>query len=346
MRLMIKVVCLLVGGCFLAMPGSSQDFGDLILGSTKDANYLSEGYLSPAFKAFGTGLNQGWYNTAKPHRKFGFDLTISVSGVMIPSSDELFTVDNTKLESLELVTDHEGNQIPSNGSGQIPTIFGPPQTQSAFVRKSNGSNIDGAVGFDLKDEIKVGFLPVPVYNIGFGLPKGFELKLRLMPTINIGGDNGEFRFFGIGVLHDVKQHIPGIKMLPFDLSAFAGYTRLSLNAQLDDPTQIGELAVSATTIQGLISKKIGVLTLYGGLGYDFTKSNLKTIGYYDLNGDPNDGPNGSDNEALNPVDLSVSSSGPRATAGLRLKFAFFTLHGDYTLQKYSAFSAGFGFSFR
>ncbi|MFZ6000938.1 MAG: DUF6588 family protein [Bacteroidota bacterium] len=36
----------------------------------------------------------------------------------------------------------------------------------------------------------------------------------------------------------------------------------------------------------------------------------------------------------------------RASAGLRLKLAVFTFHGDYTLQKYSTITAGFGISVR
>ncbi|MBK7650901.1 MAG: hypothetical protein IPJ20_09335 [Flammeovirgaceae bacterium] len=43
-----------------------------------------------------------------------------------------------------------------------------------------------------------------------------------------------------------------------------------------------------------------------------------------------------------PVNLDFSTSGPRITGGLRLKFAVFTLHGDYTLAKYNSLSAGFG----
>ena len=34
------------------------------------------------------------------------------------------------------------------------------------------------------------------------------------------------------------------------------------------------------------------------------------------------------------------------TAGMRLKLAIFTLHADYTVQKYDVLTVGFGFSVR
>jgi hypothetical protein len=37
---------------------------------------------------------------------------------------------------------------------------------------------------------------------------------------------------------------------------------------------------------------------------------------------------------------------PNATIGLRLKLLILTIHAQYTIQKYSMVSAGFGFAFR
>ncbi|NJN41573.1 MAG: hypothetical protein HC811_04375 [Flammeovirgaceae bacterium] len=82
-----------------------------------------------------------------------------------------------------------------------------------------------------------------------------------------------------------------------------------------------------------------MLTVYGGLGYNFTGSNLALKGNYDLDEDGSP-------ETTDPVNLDFSSSGPRATAGIRLKFAVFTLHCDYTLAKYKALTAGFGINVR
>jgi hypothetical protein len=189
-------------------------------------------------------------------------------------------------------------------------------------------------------------IPVPLAHLGFGLPKGTDLKLRFTPEINLG-DNGTLKIFGIGVMHDIKQWIPGIKLLPFDLSGFVGFTKFTLETKLDQQTaagsnQRGVFEMNATTVQGLISKKFSVVTFYGGIGYNIAKSNLALKGSYDINddGDTND-PNEKD-----PVNLDFAASGGRMTAGMRLKLAVFTFHADYTLQKYKCLTVGFGINVR
>jgi hypothetical protein len=315
------------------------NFDDLLKGSLRDANILAEGYAGPAMRALGAGLNHGWYNTAKPHKTLGFDLTITGTLMYIPGSDQLYKVDNNTLTDVKLIS-YDGQTISPTGSGNVPTIFGPSKSPT-YEYISTGDTFLGPEGQSLKDAIKIAdALPVPMYQLGLGLPKGFELKVRFAPTVKM--DDFQFNLFGIGIMHDVKQYIPGIKVIPFDLSLFAGYTKLAAEQKIN-PTngqnQKGVMEFSATTIQALASKKISVLTLYGGVGYDFTSSTLDLKGTYDLDDDGTP-------EATDPVNLDFSTSGFRATAGLRLKLAVFTFHGDYTLGQYNALNAGFGISVR
>lgn len=336
MRQLMRVICL----CALLLPGAgvlmAQDFGDLVSGSKQDANYLVKGYVGPTMKALGAGLNQGWYNTAKPHKKFGVDLTISVAAIAIPTSDELFTVDNSKLTRLDLITNQSGGAVtPGTGKGKIPTMFGPSSTSGQFNTRPASTPFAAPEGVGL-NSLPMSRIPIPVVNLGFGLPKNTDIKFRYVPSV--GSSDFKFSLFGVGVMHDVKQWIPGMKMLPFDLSGFFGFTRMSMNSELDsqDPSKKGSFNVNATTIQALISKKISVLTFYGGTGFNFAKSTLAVKGTYDLDGVP----------VKNPIDFSVATSGPRFTLGMRLKLAVITFHADYTLQKYSAFTAGFGINVR
>jgi len=45
----------------------------------------------------------GWYNTAtKPHKTLGVDLTITASLMYVPSSDQFYLVDNTKLTDISV----------------------------------------------------------------------------------------------------------------------------------------------------------------------------------------------------------------------------------------------------
>jgi hypothetical protein len=222
----------------------------------------------------------------------------------------------------------------------VPTIFGPAKSPT-YQHVDTGQTFLGPEGVDLEDAIKIAkALPVPMYQLGIGLPKNFDLKVRFTPTVTT--QDLRFNLFGIGIMHDIKQYIPGIKALPFDLSVFAGYTKMKAELKIDasaGANQKGVLEFNSTTIQALISKKISVLTFYGGLGYDFGSSNLDMKGTYDLDDD-------GVADATDPVALDFSTSGFRATGGLRLKLAVFTFHGDYTLGQYNALNVGFGINVR
>ncbi len=327
----------------MAMPFAvaAQDFNELLKGSAADAKYLASGYIAPAMKAFGYGMNNGWYNTAKPHKIAGFDLTISANPVFIPSSDKLFQVDNSKMSSLELTRDVNG-VAPVNGKGNIATVFGTDESKAQLALKSD---LTGTT-FNAPNGVNFGLLPVPTIHLGFGLPKGFDLKFRFVPTTKFGSgsDEGSIGLWGIGVMHDFKQWIPGIKALPFDLSGFVGYTKMTAKVAIEEggPDGKGEFGCSATTIQVIISKKLSVLTPYAAVGYNMAKTNLDVKGNYDLN----DNGNSNDAGEKDPFSLSVKSTGPRLTGGIRLKFGPLAFHGDYTLAKYKSASVGFGINIR
>jgi len=317
--------------------GNALGQGDLdaiLKGSAADANYLAQGYLEPVLNAIGSGLNQGWYNTAANHKKFGFDLTISVSSIQFPSEESFYKVDNTRLQTLNIV---------SPADGMAPTLIGPDTSPTYQYKDATtgipipGSEFQGPPGVDIS-QIPLGGLPLPMVNLGIGLPWNTDLKVR---WASVSGSNGaNVNLIGFAIQHDIKQHIPGIKEVPFDLSALVGYTSFSTEVGFDDanPSQKGISDFSATTIQALIGKKLSVLTVYGGLGYNFSSGTFKAVGTY------TDGTSGQ--TFTDPINITSSVSGPRFTAGMRLKLAVFTLHGDYTFQRYNTITLGFGISVR
>ncbi|HEY9489286.1 MAG TPA: DUF6588 family protein [Chryseosolibacter sp.] len=321
-------------------PAVAQDELDkLLTESVEDGGKLITAYVSPFMKSVSLGLNQGWYNTAKPHKIAGVDLTITANAMTIPKSDLFFDV--TKL-GLEVVGLHSSSQ----DFPLAPTIVGPDRAPTfSYTDEETGitETFTGPGGIDLEGELGKNWVPVPMAHLGFGLPKGTDLKLRFTPTIDLG-DDATLKILGFGIMHDVKQWIPGMKLLPFDLSGFVGYTKFKMEMAFDpedNPDQRGEFEMNATTIQGLISKKFSVLTLYGGVGYNIAKSNIAMKGTYDINDDGETSPN-----EVDPLDLKFAASGFRTTAGLRLKLAVLTLHADYTLQKYKCLTVGIGISVR
>jgi opacity protein-like surface antigen len=340
MKSILRIVSCLCLAMAMATSASAQDeLNELLNESIDDGKLLISAYVSPFMNSVSLGMNQGWYNTAKTHKIAGIDLTITANAMTIPKSDLFFDVTKLDLDVVQL----ESN---SRDYPMAPTVFGPDnQPLFSYTDKNTGikETYLGPGGIDLEGNIGLNMVPVPMANLGVGLPKNTDVKLRFTPTIDLG-DDSSLKIFGIGIMHDVKQWIPGIKLLPFDLSGFVGFTKFKMETYFDredHPDQRGLFEMNATTVQGLISKQFSVLTLYGGLGYNLAKSNLAMKGTYDINDDGAVNPN-----EVDPLDLKFSASGFRTTAGFRLKLAVLTIHADYTLQKYKCLTVGLGVSVR
>ena len=316
----------------------AQDNLDIYLEAGKDdATKLTESYLTPIMKGFGYGLNNGWYNTAKAHKTLGFDLTVTAHAVFAPKSSQYFIFKDEAYSNIRLA---------HGESNQLPTAFGPasegPRLEILDENgEPTGTTFNAVEGLGIKEELGHNIVPVPMVQLGIGIVKNTDIKLRYIPTIDIG--DGEVSLWGIGVMHDVKQWIPGIKHLPFDLSALVGYTKMTTSYDLQGLSNTGDgsqellLNAGALSVQGIISKKMSVLTLYGGVGYNKTTSSIVVNGVFELE----------DNRVLeDPIDFTFGEGSLRATAGFQLKLAILTLHADYTINKYPILSAGLGFSVR
>jgi hypothetical protein len=327
----------------LAFSANAQDEIDqLVSGSVGDAEKLVGAYIDPLMNSASSGLNQGWYNTAKTHKTAGVDLTFSFNAMLIPSDKLFYNVADLNLEKIDMHPSSPGYKSPTEKIA--PTIFGSDKAPVFYTKPLVSNTFNGPAGLDMKGKIGLSAMPMPTATLGFGLPKGFDIKVRFIPQTNLG-NNTQVNLWGIGVMHDVKQWIPGIKSLPFDLSGFVGYTTMKMTSKFNSSnTQDarGVFTMNGLTLQGIISKKISVLTVYGAVGYNMAKSNLSLLGKYDINDDGDY----TDAREVNPMKLDYSASGPRVTAGFRLKLAVFTIHSDYTLQKYSCFAFGLGISVR
>jgi len=342
-----------VGVAFLlgVMPAGklmAQDFSEFLQASGDDAEKVLGGYIEPFFVGFGNGLANGWYNTAAPHKFPGFDLTVSASLVQVPEEAQFFQFNAADYGSISGISQDGG---PFQSTGQIETVFGPGEANSelqlSYEREYEGETYEVSTNIEAPSGFGFPWVPVPIAQLGIGLPKNTDLKVRFIPTI--ATEDFSISLFGIGVMHDFKQWIPGMKTLPFDASVLIGYTRLSAENDFSGSAMttdgVGELSVTALTYQLLVSKKLSILTVYGGLGANSISSDLKMLGTYNIEGEA---PDGSTTEIpiVDPVNLQFSGGGARATIGVRLKLAILTLHGDYTLQKYNTFNAGVGFSIR
>jgi len=332
---------------------SQLDNVNFLRAGSLDGLKYAEKYITPWANAFGASMNGGWYNTAKPHKLGGFDITTGVSFGFVPSSTTTFDVSKIGLSTL-------------TGTGTASTIAGPNKEGPTLSASSGGVTL---TDFKTPPGTNWKMIPVPSAQIGIGLPFGTEVKARFIPKISIA--DGDISLWGVGLVHSIVQYFPGNKLLPFDISLFCGYTKLqgnipiSLQPVLNAPgtyttynsatsfkDQKLSVDVSAMNVGVIGSLNLPVITLYGGLGYSKTSTSFELKGNYPL---PTVNPAISTTEAVYedagvvknfPLVEIKNFSGVRANIGLRIKLSVITIHADYTRAQYNVISTGLGISFR
>jgi hypothetical protein len=301
-----------------------------------DANKLIGAYVSPVVEGLSYGLNGGWYHTAKAHKTLGIDLGVSVNAVFIPNSKNYFDPSALGLNTIETV----------QPNAKASTFIGPSGKTEYRLKANPTTTFKGPEGIDMKGSIGMNAVPAPVAQIGIGIWKNTDIKFRYMPEIEFS--ETKVKMIGFGVMHDVKQHIRAIKLLPFDLSVVAGFTRLSGSTGLegtfakpanDQRPQEMTYQMNAWLIQALISKKLSVVTFYGGIGYNTISTKVDMLGSYVV-------PEAGSTALKDPFGAKYKNNSFRATVGMRLKLGPIYLNGDYSLQEYSTLSVGLGVSVR
>lgn len=339
--------------------GQIGDIGNLLGGGAADAELVMTEYLRPLANSLGANLNSGWYNSAGVHKLGGFHLNFSLSTAFVPDDGKSYD-----LSSLALSAD------PIPGDAMASTMFGEKGSGPALAYSEEitpGNNITVAE-FDHPGGIGVGFFPSPMINAGVGLPKGFEVMGRYMPTMKFRGL--ETNLWGVGIKHDIGQWIPFVKRLPIlDFTLQYGYTKLSVDKALEiTHTDIGiddntsgsnwdnqdfSLQTTGHTANFLVGANLPVVSFYGGVGISVSKTNLVLSGDYpvpSLTTSPPIEPVVA-STIKDPIDIEIKNTdggimNPRLNAGIRFKFTVITLHFDYTYANYSVATAGLGISFR
>ncbi|MGD0341322.1 MAG: DUF6588 family protein [Bacteroidales bacterium] len=356
-------VAVMIVTSFLISSAAFSQFSnvDFLRSSPADAVKFVQAYITPWANAFGAGLNGSWYNTAKPHKFGGFDITTSLNVGIVPESAGTFDISSIGLSPA------------LSGTGKAPTVSGAKTDGPQITYKSGTYTL---ATFKTPPGTNWKYIPVPMLQVGLGLPLGTELKARYLPKIPIKG--GDVSMWGVGIMHSIMQYIPGHKLLPFDASLFAGYERLTGNVPISLQPETGtgiienyttinpatyfsdqnlNAMIEALNISAIGSVNLKVITFYAGLGYSKTKTSIKLEGHY-----PSPVPVATPSPHVEYNDVTGSKSiltgtdfptmnianfsGLRANAGFRLKLAVITIHFDYTRAQYNVVSAGLGISFR
>ena len=284
--------------------------------------FLQE-YLSPLGNGLGAITNNGWYNSAKPHRFLGFDATFTLSLINITDENKIFDPNS--------ITNFSSN------STSTPTILG----------RGDGATVNyKGEQFKLPNQSTlIPALVLPNFNFGLGVFKKTELNGRFIPSYkyNIGFfGKGEISMWGLGFKHDLLQWIPLIgNAIPMSLSLQAGHTQLNSGLSILD--QDVSIDVQATNFNIILSRKILMLTGYTSVGYNFSTttftagediSNLDTFNLNEL-------------EINLPIEMKFENNNEfRANVGLRFNLAVIAIHANHTFSKYPVTTLGLGVSLR
>src|SRR5690554_54832 len=338
--------------CLSSMATFSQGGGvESIALAAEDAGLLAKNYVNPFVKGLMYDMNSGWYTTAKTHNKFGFDFTINPSLSFVPNSEQFFTF---------VPGDYQYLSLP-NGETQIPTVMSDSEHETLVrvsipyeggLQKVAEFNMPKGIAGDLP----MNAVPVPMVQVGVGLFANTDVKLRLVPNVNIA-DEFNFNLFGLGLQHDLTQYFDVEKSL-LNVSVLAAFTNMKATYAIEN--DIGyenvevnngeaEFKMTTWTIQGIASLDFKLITFYGAIGYNQGKTTAKMKGEYILTYDLESAggvPIGEISETIyNPVSHDFTANGMRGTIGTRLNLGFFKIFGDYTFQEYNTLTAGIAFSF-
>ena len=351
---------LCMAGIQLSTTLSAQIPMEIIRVGINDTEKILQAYLEPLANILGSDLNAGWYNTARPHKLGGLDVTFTGNVSWAPAS--MLTYDVTEL-GLETAT------LAPGSSTIAPTVTGDMEERPVLefnVEDPTGTvdqinlatiTLPNGTGFD--------FFPLPMGQLTVGLPLGSYVSARFFPTLPIG-DLGEVGMWGVGGKHSISQWIPVIKKSKIlDIAVQGGYTKVTslVNIEVESPPvdvpgpeydhdgQSLSLDVAGWTVNLIASQKLSIFTFYEGIGYASSLVNMDLSGPFPIPAvivDPQDPDYGSTTWEVydDPIDLNYNNiNNLRINVGIRLKVSVLTIHYDFTHTLYSTHSAGIGISF-
>lgn len=248
-------------------------------------------YLQPLADGFGAALNSGLYHDAKIE-KFGlhFYLNVQFMGALITDDQKTFT--SVAEEDM-------------TAGITLPTVFGSEE------------EVDAGLSFKPRGAYETSILPIAIPQLTVGSFAGTELNFRFF-QMTVDESIGDLKILGYGARHSLSQYVP---LFPVDVAVSYFHQKFEIG-------NIVEANASYIGIQA--SKKVAVLLLYGGLGFE--SSNLNISYTYE------------DEEDTSEIEFDLDGkSKARFTLGVGLDLKFFKLHADYNLASQKTVTAGIGF---
>lgn len=289
------------------------------------SNQFIDGYMTPLGKSIGNGMSTGWFNTGRPHKLPGFDITIPITAIVVPSEERSFSFD-------------EMNE-------PTPTVMG--EVNSSGIQYE----MDSANFASLPSGTGIGFFVLPSLQVGIGLPFHTDFTIRYMDIENVKL-NLNVNMIGFSIRSSLMQFFGPLDEAPIDISLQFAHSLMNVSSNFNtdfyDLSGAYTMNVKATTTNVILSKKLALITPYIAAGLN--------IHQFDQNMDWTS--NGSSQEIrslinnINSPNLATPeelyrNANIQITYGLRLTLLkVITFHGQYTDGQYNAFTMGFGISVR
>jgi len=327
----------------------------------------AEMYMNPLATAFGSGMNSGWFHSAKPHKMLGFDFGVRAMAVTFPDEQKMFDFDISQLEDYDFSTSLAGYTISLSAADlypntEVPTILGSndgvdiradkdqlvqlitnqlvDQGAPELVINNASSAIDAAADDALLavpslmiagTGLDVLPLVVPQAAVGLSLPMlpiKAEIVIRGLPEVELSEELGSFQFFGGGVKLALDPFIP-IPMFPVNIAVGAYTQKMSLGTVFEANNTL--LTLMAGKDISLLLFGVGV---YGAVGMETSNIKIK----YDL---------AMADGSVTPIEFDMKGDNKfRTTIGGRIRLAVINISADYTMGADNVLTAGVGISIR
>ena len=360
-RFTITVICL------LALVGSLATAQDLQQQLSTLGSKAAQGYITPILAGWGNDLNSAMYYSADLHDILGFDVGVKVAMSKLTDDDKTYKMDLPDRVKLSTIPGLPSGVIPTGGyviltkgvnysSNQITanTAVGPKD--GVPIKTTGGTatvyNASGTVvgttpagiipigqtiltipgGFDISS---LG-VPLPMPQFDLGLPFGIEVMLRYVPTIS-GGDVGKFNYMGFGLRYSISQWLP---LFPVDIAAH--FMTQKMNFKSKDDKDIFSAKATAYGLE--VSKKLFILTLYGG--FQLESSSLTLADYQYKGNDPALINSTTGQGVIIPGFEVKGTDKSRFTVGARLLLLIVNVHVEYSVAKNPVIAAGVGITLR
>jgi len=318
---------------------AQENIEDLLASGINDAQRFVQSYLDPASEGLVYNLNNGWFNSGKAKKLFGFEIAIIANASFVKDENKTFTLNTADFENLRF--------LDGSTSREVSTAFGNVEGVSVIVEGPLPGNVDDAV-FELPTGLgsaEINFIPSAFVQASVGLIKGTELKARFFPKVET--DDVEAGLFGFGIQHDFTSWLPADKLIPVAISGLIAYTQLDATYDFTDSSIVNgsdqrlENSTNTLLFQVIGSTRLPIFNVYGGVGYITGKSETDLRGTFNVTSGAIAG-----DTLIDPFSVENSVSGIRGTVGFKLKLGFFRLNADYTLAEFDNLSVGLSFGFR